>query len=95
MGLYDPLSLCPSDPILDHYGQSLMNRKDMQEALQRLRSLTALETRAISSETRVDVAECRKMAEEIRLESTAMKLGTFTSVIVGSNVPLNTSSSYP
>ncbi|KZV77396.1 hypothetical protein PENSPDRAFT_747122 [Peniophora sp. CONT] len=59
---------------LYHYGQSLMNKKDMQEALQRLRSLTALENRAISSETRVDAAECRKIAEQLRLESSAMKL---------------------
>ena len=59
----------------EHLGQSLMNKKDMQEALQRLRSLATLESRAISSETRVDVAECRQIAEQLRLESSAMRLG--------------------
>ena len=59
----------------DHYGQSLLGNKDMQEALQRLRSLTALEDRAISSETRVDVAESRQIAQLLRVELGAMKLG--------------------
>ncbi|VDB93432.1 unnamed protein product [Peniophora sp. CBMAI 1063] len=56
-----------------HLGHSLTGTKDMQEALKRLRLLTTLESQAISSETRVDVAECRGIAAQLRQELGKMK----------------------
>lgn len=53
-----------------------MNKnQDMLQALQRLRSLTALEVRAIASETRVNVSESLEIATKLQLELEAMKLG--------------------
>ncbi|VDB93439.1 unnamed protein product [Peniophora sp. CBMAI 1063] len=57
-----------------HYGHSLIGNKDMQEALQRLRSLASLESRALSSEIRVDAAEGRKIAKQLQTEVNAMRL---------------------
>ncbi|VDB95875.1 unnamed protein product [Peniophora sp. CBMAI 1063] len=60
---------------LFHYGQSLANRTDMQEALKRLRVLTELESRAILSETRVDADICRNIAVDLR-EKLSMMVST-------------------
>ncbi|VDB95871.1 unnamed protein product [Peniophora sp. CBMAI 1063] len=59
---------------LFHFGESLTGNKDMQEVLKRLRLLTTLESRAISSETHVDAAECRSIAQQLRQELGEMKM---------------------
>ncbi|KZV73950.1 hypothetical protein PENSPDRAFT_749646 [Peniophora sp. CONT] len=53
---------------------SLTKNKDMQSALQRLRALTALEVRALASETRVDTAEALALSSKLMEELHAMKL---------------------
>ena len=55
--------------------QSLTKNKDMQSALQRLRALTALEVRALASETRADTAEALTLSSNLLDEIQAMKFG--------------------
>lgn len=50
------------------YGNALVKDATMQEALQRLRALTNLEARAMTSETRVDVAETRHLASNVQAD---------------------------
>lgn len=50
------------------YGNALVKDATMQEALQRLRALTNLEARAMTSETRVVVAETRHLASNVQAD---------------------------
>ncbi|VDB84819.1 unnamed protein product [Peniophora sp. CBMAI 1063] len=57
-----------------HFGQSLAGNTDMQDALRRLRRLTNLEIRAITSELRVEAAESLKITKALMGDLAAMDI---------------------